>query len=259
MKSRGLTVAIAGSLFCAVSGTAVHAQPTEITVRVMSRDAKFIGTSMKGARVTVRDAVTGEVLAQGTTEGETGDTERLMKQPLHRRDQRSSADTAKFTATLDVTEPRKIEVVAEGPLVKATSANRVSATQWILPGKNLTGGDGWVLEMPGFFVSAEAPASVGLGQAQKAIMLKATVSPMCGCPVTPGGLWDAAQYEVRAQLKQGKKVIDEVALTYAGTTSQFAGALKAVAPGEYQALISAYDKHTGNTGVDIVPISVGEP
>jgi hypothetical protein len=33
-----------------------HAVPTEITVRVLAKDAKFIGSSMGGVRVTITDA-----------------------------------------------------------------------------------------------------------------------------------------------------------------------------------------------------------
>ena len=36
------------------------AEPTDITVRVLSKDAKFVGTSMGGVRITLRDAETGE-------------------------------------------------------------------------------------------------------------------------------------------------------------------------------------------------------
>jgi len=259
MKARSFYIALSVLFLSYVAAPAVHAEPTEITVRVLSRDAKFIGTSMDGARITIRDAISGEVLAEGTTEGETGDTERLMKRPLNRRDQRATEGSAKFTVTLDIAEPRKIEIVAEGPLAKATSANRVSATQWILPGKHLTEGDGWVLEIPGFFVAADTPAKIGLAQAKQAIVLKANVSLMCGCPITPGGMWDAEQYEVRAQLKQGKTVIDEVVLVYAGRPSQFSGTLKASAPGQYQALVYAYDRRTGNTGVDTVSVDVAGP
>ena len=37
------------------------AEPTEITVRVLGKDSKFVGTSMGGMRIVLRDAVTGEI------------------------------------------------------------------------------------------------------------------------------------------------------------------------------------------------------
>jgi len=36
-------------------------------VRVLGKDSKFVGSSMGGARVILRDAETGEMLAQGVT------------------------------------------------------------------------------------------------------------------------------------------------------------------------------------------------
>ncbi|MGI9294983.1 MAG: hypothetical protein ACR2PS_13455, partial [Pseudomonadales bacterium] len=47
--------------------TGARAEPTEISVHVLSRDAKFVGTSMGGARVVIENVQTGEVLAQGLT------------------------------------------------------------------------------------------------------------------------------------------------------------------------------------------------
>jgi len=230
-----------------------RAEPTNIIVRVVSRDAKFIGTSMGGALITLRDANTGEVLAEGKTEGGTGDTDRMMKQSQTRRDLLSSGDDAKFFATLDIGAPRLVEVVAVGPLAKKDNANRVSATQWVLPGKHLSGGDGWVLEMPGFFIDVKGPPPViALQGSSQAIELKADIKMMCGCPIEPGGLWDANQYEVKAQLKRDGKIVDEASMKYAGTASKFAVSFNASVPGNYEALVSAYDAHNGNTGLDTI-------
>ena len=55
------------SLFSLGSAQIAIAEPTEITVRVMAKDSKFIGTETGGAQVTLRDADSGEVLAQGLT------------------------------------------------------------------------------------------------------------------------------------------------------------------------------------------------
>ena len=59
------------SLFVIVSGLLTyatsHAIPTTITVRVISKGAKFIGTSMGGAQITIRNNMTKELLASGMT------------------------------------------------------------------------------------------------------------------------------------------------------------------------------------------------
>ena len=63
------------------------AEPTDITVRVLAKDSKFVGTSMGGMRIILRDAHTGEVLATGVTKGGTGNTELLMHENRGRRAQ----------------------------------------------------------------------------------------------------------------------------------------------------------------------------
>ncbi|MFC3175481.1 hypothetical protein ACFOD9_14575 [Novosphingobium bradum] len=41
------------------------ADPTPVTVRVISQDAKFVGDSTGGAQVILRDAENGHILAEG--------------------------------------------------------------------------------------------------------------------------------------------------------------------------------------------------
>ena len=62
------------------STTALAAE-TRLVVRARARDGKFVGTSMGGVRVVLRDAQSGQVLASGVTSGSTGNTQTLMKQP----------------------------------------------------------------------------------------------------------------------------------------------------------------------------------
>ena len=47
-------------------------------IRVLGKDSKFIGTSMGGMRITLRDVHTGELLTSVTVGG-TGDTEQIMQ------------------------------------------------------------------------------------------------------------------------------------------------------------------------------------
>jgi len=223
--------------------------PTTIDVRVISKGAKFIGTSMGGVSITVEDADTGELLAHGTTSGSTGDTARIMKQSHVRPRVLSTEGAAVYTTTLELSAPRRIRVTALGPLAQRQAANEVSATQWIVPGKDLTGGDGLLLEMPGFVVDVLAPPShVRLGD--QTVRLEANVTMMCGCPIEPGGLWDADKLEVAAIVYRAGERVATVPLAYAGSTSQFAVEWTAPEAGTYQAVVYAYDPSNGNTGVD---------
>lgn len=157
MDSRILCLA---SLLVLVSAPApAGAEETPVTVRVLSADAKFIGSSMGGARVTIRDAATDELLARGVTRGSTGDTERLMGTPRERDTRLATPGAAAFEAVLDLDEPTLLQITAEGPLAQLQSAVSASATQWVVPGKGLAAGDGVVLELSGFAVDVLEPAA----------------------------------------------------------------------------------------------------
>jgi hypothetical protein len=228
-----------------------HAEPTKITVRVLGKDSKFVGTSRGGARVILRDAQTGEILAQGVTAGSTGDTARIMHKDSGRRATLSDDTAAKFTATIDIDEPRLIEAEAYGPLAQPQGANHATATQWVVPGEHITGGDGWVLELPGYVVDVLAPpAHVKLPADTEAVDIRANVALMCGCPITPGGLWDADALTVKALLKRNGEELPPVDLDFAGETSQFAATVPVTESGVYEVTVYAHHPGNGNTGVD---------
>jgi len=234
-----------------VVGSPASAEPTRIDVRVLSKGAKFVGTSMGGVLVTLRDADTGELLAQGQTAGGTGDTERIMRSDADRHAPVSTPDAAVFRATLDLAAPRRVEVSALGPLAQRQAANEVSSTMWVVPGRHVSGGDGWLLELPGFAVDVlDPPAHRRFQGAPARLALRANVVMMCGCPIEPGGLWDANRFEVRAIVSRDGASRREVPLRYAGATSHFAAELDGLEPGAYEVVVFAHDPANGNTGLD---------
>lgn len=245
MKPLALAVAV---LFCAAS--AAQAEPTHVMVRAQSLDAKFIGTHMGGVRVILRDARTGKVLARGVTAGETGDTAKIMRKPRERGAAISDADAAGFDAVLDLAKPTLVRAEATGPIGKPASAVAVSSSLWVIPGRDVTG-DGWVLTFPGLVIEPAAAPAPGGG-----LSITAKVTLMCGCPIEPGGLWDAANYKVDARLFQGARQVADAPLAYAGQTSQFAGALPKVTAGRYTLQVVATDAKTPNAGVVEIPVRV---
>src|SRR5262249_52381051 len=125
-----------------------------IAVRVVARDGKFLGDDIGGAQITVRDARTKELLAEGITSGGSGPNgcDGVMCVRLRRGEPLPTTGASVFNATLDLNGPCQIEVTAYGPLAARQSANTASATQWIYPGKSITDGDGFLLELPGLIV-----------------------------------------------------------------------------------------------------------
>jgi len=234
-----------------------HAVSTTITVRVISKGAKFVGTSMGGAQITLRDKITRVLLASGVTKGSSGDTEEIMKTATSRNDALSDEKSAKFTTSIDINEPKWIEVTAYGPLAQMQSANIVSSSQWVIPGKHIDGGDAWLLELPGFVVDILAPPThLKLQSDVKAVQVQANITMMCGCPIIPGGLWDANKYEIKALVKRNGKQAEKIQLTYAGTPSQLEASIPVRGKGVYEVTVYAYDPSNGNTGIDKVTFLV---
>lgn len=240
----------------ATAGSAI-AEPTDITVRVIARGAMFVGDIVDGAQVTISDAVSEEVLAQGITKGQAGDAKRIMAVARTRGEPFAKETDASFSATLELDEPRHVQVTAFGPLQRRESATKTSMTQWIVPGRHLTGGDGWVIELAGFFVQGDmAASSVSRAEAAAGVTVEAEVVPMCGCPVKPDFYWDAGSYEVAALVKRGETRIGRYPLHYADTASDFAGTFPIELPGLYDITVYAYDPLSGNTGVDRLSLTV---
>ncbi len=249
----GVTKVLVALTTLMIGGTAAFAEPTRIDVRVLSSGAKFIGSSMGGCLITIRDVQTGELLAKGTTEGSTGDTEVIMKSEHLIHDPVSTEGSAVFSTELDLEEATLVEVTAIGPLAQKQAENVASATQWIVPGKHVTGGDGFVLEMRGFIVDIKTPPThIKYGESPVTISLTANVTLMCGCPIEPGGTWDADRYEFTARIRHNGKLWKTLPLEYAGETSQFAVEFEVEEKGNYHATVVAHSPEDGNTGIDKV-------
>lgn len=240
-------------LMVVLLSTASLAEETRLVVRARARDGKFVGSSMGGAQVVVRDAQTGQVLASGATAGSTGNTQTLMKQPQARGAALADEGSAKFTATVELAEPRLVTVEVTGPGAQR-QAQVTSTTQlWLLPGKHIEG-DGLIVELPGFVVDVMTPQAHEFhkltGGQKLTLPLRANLVLMCGCPTEPKGLWDSSRYQLEAQVKHNGKPLSSVPLKYAGKTSTYEAELPVQQKGAYEVTVTAFDPVTGNTGVD---------
>lgn len=146
--------AVRGRLYPAMSlalalvfaGGAAGAVETTVVVRAKAKDAMFIGSSFGGARVVVRNAETGEILAQGLTEGGTGAPDVVMAETIRRGATVTDARTARFKAVLNLNEPTLATIEVVAPRSQGQAMIRASTQVWLIPGKEL-GVDGLILEI----------------------------------------------------------------------------------------------------------------
>ena len=232
----------------ALLSTPAMAEPTHVMIRALSEDAKFIGDHTGGVEVTLRDARTHRVLSQGMINGGTVDTDRIMTTPRARGAGLTDAQTAGFDAVIDIARPTLVDVEARGPLAQPAQAITVHSTMWITPGQPVIG-DGWVLKFAGLLITPGLTRN-----ADGSTRLDAKVTMLCGCPITPGGLWDAANYRIAADVLDHGAVITHVQFHYAGQPSQFAADLPPLAGHDLTVQIVAVQANAPNTGVAELPL-----
>ncbi|WP_031371833.1 hypothetical protein [Lysobacter antibioticus] len=222
---------------------------TDIVVRAKARDGKFIGSSIGGAWVRIKDADSDKVLAEGLTEGGTGDTEAIMSTPRTRYGA-IAGNAAAFKARLLLDRPVFATVEVLAPYIKK-QARTVSQTQlWLVPGKPIAG-DGLIVEVPGMIVDILSPGThLYTPLSQAPYELKANVVMMCGCILTEGGTWDGKSMDVAAIVEKDGRPYKTIPLQMQATMNTFRALLEPDAPGNYRITVYAYDPKTGNTGVD---------
>ena len=232
------------------------AEPTDVVVRVISQDAKFIGDQMGGARIVLRDAETGQVLADGITTGGTGNTKQIMES-TGRSPIRATPDAAAFTTQLDLSQPTRVTAEVFGPLAQMQASSRVTSQRWIIPGQPVISGDGWVIELPGLVVNIIAPQAVTRSaDGNRTVTVLTSTMLMCGCPITSGGLWDAEDYELEVIAYQAGRKIASGKLDFIEGPGRFGGDLALPEKGTYELFVSARNTRTGNTGVDRTSVIV---
>jgi hypothetical protein len=232
-----------------------EAVATRITIRVLSRDAKIIGTGVGGALVRVTNAETGELLAEGKHAGATGDTKLIMSTPHVRGiSVYNTEGAAGYVAELPLTRPTVVNITATGPLGYPQAMQSASKQMLLVPGRHIEG-DGVVLELHGYIVEIVSPEP--LTPAGGTIDVRARVRMMCGCPITPGGMWNADNIGFSVRLKRGDAVLATAPLGFAGAASMFKGQLSvpSTAPsGDLSLEVLVSDPGNQNFGRHEIPL-----
>ncbi len=248
MKTFLFAIAFSFSIFNA------FATETKIIVRAKAKDAKFIGNSIGGAYVIIRNTIDQSILAEGKTTGNTGNTDLIMKMPHERGKQISDEETAKFLAILNIDEPTFISIEVYSSLSNKQSRAKVTTELWVIPGKHILG-DGIIVEIPGFMIDILKPQthqSVSLASLKNnEVAIKANIVMMCGCPIQKDGLWNSEDMEVKGILRKDGQYVNTIELKWT-ETNVFEGNAVINITGNYELTVYAYNAKTGNTGVDVV-------
>lgn len=225
---------------------------TPLTVRVIAAGAKWVSPELGGADVWVTDALSGEVLAKGQIEGDSGDTKALMDSE-RTRDQPLPVTETSAMVVLEVplTEPRRVIVNASGPRLGDGPVSSASASVWLVPGVELGGEQGVVIELQGLAVSflQPGPHQVTESAGPHEVDVLAAVEMLCGCPIGPQTSWPPANYLVEIIAFNGGTEAARSTLEFNGTNSRFAGTIELPGPGVYELQLIAQQKGVANLGV----------
>nr|WP_315027921.1 hypothetical protein [uncultured Chryseobacterium sp.] len=238
----------------------LSATETKVMIRAKARDAKFIGTSLGGAHIIVRNKLNQKILAEGNTIGSTGNTDLIMKTPKTRGSSMVDDQTGGFIATIDIEEPTFVNIEVISPLNNKNAQAVVSTELWLIPGKNILG-EGIILEIPGYIIDILKPRThqyISLNSIKdKPFQFQANIVMMCGCVIEKGGVWNSDEIEVKGILKKDGKFIKNIDMSLV-SANLFEGNHLINSPGNYELVMYAYHPKTGNTGVDKVNYVVFE-
>lgn len=228
-------------------------KPTTILVRVVAHGAMVLGREVGGARVTITDVETKQVLATGIQQGEAGDQNQIMRTPhLMEEPVYSARPAAVFTTTLELRKPTLVEITAEGPLAHPASMQHASQTVLLIPGHDLIN-DGIVLHLYGYIVQIEHPKPGQLLMAKDDVKLRASVRTLSGTLVRPHGDWDSRKVRIYGELLIGNRIVERLQMFYSNETGTFDAPFFVPKPDEAPdgivLRVVATDLATGNSGV----------
>ncbi|HLZ36008.1 MAG TPA: hypothetical protein VKP13_18545 [Nitrospira sp.] len=235
-------------------------KPTTILVRVVAHGAMVLGREVGGARITITDVDTKQILATGIQQGEAGDQNQIMRTPhLMEEAVYSTRPAAAFTTTLELRRPTVVEIAAEGPLGYPASLRRVTKTVVLIPGQDLTS-DGIVLQLYGYLVQIEHPKPGEALIAKDDVKLRASIRTLSGTLVRPHGDWDSRKIRIYGELLIGERIVERLQMFYTSDTGGFEAPFfvprEKDAPDGITLRVVAMDTTTGNSGVGTANYSV---
>lgn len=247
-----------------------------IKVRLQARGGKFLGPNVSTPSLVVRrpgdptplftgmfnNAASGTVVATPTT-GASRNT--IVVQPSPKTEFYPAAgsyaleppgDEAMIVACFDLAEPSPVEFIATAYTKNPVVALSASATMQLSPGMTLLNDPGLLLTVPGLIVG-DVSASYHAG----VLTISATVTMMCGCPITPQPwttppdtepYWPSYAFEVTASIPG----LPPVPLDCTATNT-FSASVPAIIPqGTHQVTVVAVQPAETNCGYASTELTV---
>ncbi|TKB94740.1 MAG: hypothetical protein E8D40_00265 [Nitrospira sp.] len=229
-------------------------QPTVVLVRVVAHGAMVLGREVGGARVTITEVATGQILATGLQQGGSGDQNQIMRTPhMIEEPVYSSRPSAVFTTTLQLHKPTLVEISAEGPLAYPAASQKTSKTLLVIPGQDLTH-DGIVLHLYGYLIQIERPTPPEPLIAKDDVKLRASVRTLSGSLVRPHGDWDSRKIRIYGEVLIGDRIIERLQMFYNEGSRTFEAPFfvppSKEVPDGITLRVIAMDLSTGNSGMD---------
>ncbi|HET7464502.1 MAG TPA: hypothetical protein VFJ82_24800 [Longimicrobium sp.] len=248
---------------------------TNVLVRVQARCGKFLGPDAGYSRVTLSDAASGAVLAQGIAQGGSGNLSPGFHPSSTRQPVVTTQSTgeqtvlwlsalpatippaAGFRASLELDVPTLVRFTAEslGP-DGSPNGHLVTETMLLTPGVDLGAEPGVVLVIPGLIVKNVTPTESGTS-----LSLTATVTMMCGCPIDTDVPWLPSEFVVTATVTStaGGAQVARAALAFQ-SRSTFGTAQPIVlpGPGTYTVAVEAVQPAEANVGSASITVTVAE-
>jgi len=253
--------------------------PAKVKVRVQARDGKILGPAktVKQPVLSVRNVLTGKeisrgdfntkssgVVVQASAFSQTVSRNAIVVEPSPIEPPptvlppfpppgpywlETPIGQGELIVSLPLTEPTLLEFTATAYAPEAVYA---SATMWVIPGMQLLADPGLVLTIAGLYTTVETSVMGGT------VKVTATVTMMCGCPITaapPGPapsdielFWPSTEFEVwvKFRVKDTQTETIPTRLSFE-TTNTFTGSAN-LAPGTYEVSVWAVQPRETNVG-----------
>jgi len=240
--------------------------PTSILVRTQANGGMFIGPDAGYTYVTIRDAGTQAVLAQGLALGDSGKLVTKSETgigpvPIYTPGKSApmfvyaKPSTAGLMATVDLASPTEIEITVEGMMNGTPNGSSVTGTFLISPGQPVE--TGIVFVMYGLRVGIVEPVTPA--KPTNPFQLQAWVTMACGCQIKPDTLWLPEEFTVSAELfavESGDHLVLPLAFANPNQASVFQTESVELPPGYYQVTITAQQPLANNTGTFFTALTI---